>query len=107
MYETPDGWDSDREEADYLQARLEELGRAAERGRRRMLALRTTDPAAAARACRHGAGYPLASPAAYTAHDPRAGQPGVRCTGCGSVLSGFPWDGPAAILIPCEEPPAE
>lgn len=57
-------------------------------------------------ACLHGGGYPLDSEAARNEHDPRAGQAGVRCSDCGSVLSGFRWDGPVTVLVPCELPSA-
>lgn len=96
-------------DADIEQAALEAAGRAASRGARRMrTALAAGDPAEAARHCHHGAGYPTNSPAAHNSRDPRAGQPGMRCTNCGSHwqhgcdlydLRGTP---PTA---PCELPP--
>ena len=96
-------------DADLEMARLEAQGRAATRGRRLMMAERTAgNLAAAARHCHHGSGYATNSPAASTARDPRAGQPGMRCTHCGS------WWKQARNLFdlrdtapdaPCELPP--
>ncbi|MGB2713262.1 MAG: hypothetical protein WBC51_03725 [Vicinamibacterales bacterium] len=79
---TDDFFDGD---ADIEQAELEAAGRAAGRGHRAMLRLRTAgNLAAAALACHHGAGYPTHSPAATNCADPRAGERGHRCTECGS-----------------------
>lgn len=103
MYDTIDGWDSEREAADMLQAEFEAQGRALDKRHRKMRALRAAgDLMGAAQACNHGAGYPLKSIAAQNSKDPRTGEPGVRCTTCGSVVSGFPWDGVVRVLVPCE-----
>jgi hypothetical protein len=92
----------ERMDADMEMASLEAAGRRASRGRKRMVALRAAgDLDGAAKACRHGGGYPLDSLAARNAADPRAGEPGVRCLDCGSVLSAWPWDG-GTVTAPCE-----
>ena len=121
-YDDGDGYDWDREEADYQQAEAEAAGREYSRGVRRMKALRAAGKLAeAAEACPHGGGYPLASIAASEGTtsagvDPRAGQAGVRCSDCGSVLSDWPLrlrpllsysdpqipDAEAVVWYPCE-----
>lgn len=73
--------ENDVNDADDLQADLEAASRGARQMRR---LLRAGHPADAARACHHGSGYPTNSPAASGCADPRAGQPGHRCTECGS-----------------------
>lgn len=104
-YEMADGsWDMEREAADYEQAELEAQGRDHSRRMKKVDALHGTDPAAAAAACNHGWGYPLDSLAARDDDDPRAGEEGHRCLNCGSVISEFGRS--AAVLIPCELPPA-
>lgn len=60
----------------------------------------------AASFCPHSGGYPLDSIAAGNSQDPRAGQPGVRCVDCGSVVSCFPWDGVPEVISACELPGA-
>jgi hypothetical protein len=92
-------------QADYDQAAMEAEGRADSRARRRSEQLAAAgDLAAAARACPHGGGYPLASPAARNARDPRAGESGFRCDDCGSVLDLDPFWHPdeCAVVHPCE-----
>lgn len=98
--------DMEREQADIEQAELEAAGREYGRAHRRMMALRKAgDLTGAAKACKHGAGYPLASLAATYAKDPRAGEKGVRCSDCGSVIDEFPWGGHYVTIIhPCELP---
>ena len=99
MYDPPHGEGFFDFDADIEQAELEAAGRRAARGyarMRKLLALGRRDEAA--RACRHGGGYPLRSPAAQNARDPRAGEEGVRCYECGSVLSGWAYEGPVRIL---------
>jgi hypothetical protein len=56
----------------------------------------------AAKACPHGGGYPLDSPAAGHVNDPNVGEKGWRCSDCGSRLSKEPWDRDFTILVPCE-----
>jgi hypothetical protein len=82
--ETPRGY----READFEQAELEAAGRDYSRARKRMLALVAQGKyAEAAKACTHGGGYPTNSPAAQNSKDPRAGQPGYRCSDCGSYFA--------------------
>lgn len=90
---------SERMDADIEQADLEAAGREYGRSRKRMVRLRAAgDLAGAARACMHGGGYPLNSPAALNMADPRAGQQGFRCNDCGSVTTEYR----GAVLIPCD-----
>jgi hypothetical protein len=94
-------------DADIEQAELEQMGRENDWMHRKMESLRDSDPMAAALACPHGGGYPLASLAATNYEDPRAGEPeGWRCCDCGSVLATnrFDFDYPCEvpILIPCD-----
>lgn len=104
MYDDADGFDIEREHADHMQAAYEAEGRAYARAQSRMRAALARDARAdAADLCRHGGGYPLSSPAAHAERDPRAGQDGVRCADCGSVLSAFPFDDPDyTVLVACE-----
>jgi hypothetical protein len=90
------------QDADIEQAELEQAGREASRGRKRMLRLRQSgDLVGAARACHHGGGYPTDSLAAIHSDDPRKGTAGMRCSDCGSWWSGeqiatlpqMPWGG--------------
>jgi hypothetical protein len=78
------------QDADIEQAELEAEGREANRSHKRMLRLRKggRDLIGAAMACHHGWGYPTDALAAEHNHDPRAGQPGMRCISCGSWWSG-------------------
>ena len=103
-YETPDGgWDMEREQADFDQAEMERAGRVYSRRAKASAGLRAAgNLEGAAELCPHGGGYPLASLAATGRNDPRAGEKGVRCLDCGSVLSNFPWEGPVDVWFPCE-----
>lgn len=95
--------EDERFSADMEQAELEAAGRQFSRQLRRFRALLAAGKKdEAARACPHGGGYPLSSLAAGYEHDPRAGQDGVRCSDCHSVLSNFRWDGPMVVLFACE-----
>ena len=88
--------------ADLEMAAFEEEGRRyAAAGRKAKLLYFAGDLAGAAKACPHGGGYPLDSPAAVNNGDPFAGEAGVRCHDCGSRLSDFAWDG-GTVLVPCE-----
>lgn len=104
MYDDGDGFDMDREHADHMQAQYEAEGRAYSRAQKRMReALARNAREEAAELCRHGGGYPLDSLAARNESDPRAGQAGVRCSDCGSVLSAFPFeDADYRVLVACE-----
>jgi len=103
MYDTEDGWDMEREAADMEQAALEAAGREHGRRLRTMETRRAAgDGSAAARACPHSWGYPLASLAAKHQGDPRVGEAGHRCLHCGSVLSCEPWEGGAVVLVACD-----
>jgi hypothetical protein len=91
------------QEADIEMAHLEAQGRAyAAKQESSKKALRAGDLMLAAQRCPHGGGYPLDSLAAKNNNDPRQGEQGVRCTDCGSVVSGFPWDGDVEIMHACE-----
>jgi len=95
-------------DADIEQADLEAAGRDASCRIQRMIArYRAGDRAGAAVFCPHTWGYPTTSPAATTAHDPRAGQPGFRCLDCGSYLLDDPFasDGRPRVGEPCELTP--
>jgi hypothetical protein len=90
---------SERLDADIEMAELQAAGRDYARSHRRMVKLLAAgDKVGAAKACMHGSGYPLDSLAARNSSDPRAGDKGLRCTGCGSILT--EWRG--AVLEPCE-----
>jgi hypothetical protein len=105
-YDTPDGWDMGREQADYEQAELEAAGAAYARATRRVKALVAMGKKEeAARYCPHGGGYPLNSLAAKNSKDPRAGQAGHRCLDCGSVLDRPSYVSGAVVLVPCELEP--
>jgi hypothetical protein len=106
MYRDPEATYQD---ADIEQAELEAAGREVSRGHKRMMALRQSSPMAAARACKHGWGYPTDSPAAENSKDPRAGQKGERCLNCGSWWAGrvsFRDMRDTDPTVPCELPPA-
>ena len=93
------------QDADIEQAELEAAGREhANRERRACRAFRQGNPTEAARICRHGSGYPLNSPAAEHAKDPRAGSLGYRCTSCGSAMRFDPLvvEGDPEVTAPCE-----
>ena len=95
--ELPAGYqDADIEQAEFI----EQSRRYASRLR---ASRRATDPAKQARLCPHGGGYPLKSIAAERAADPRHGEDGFRCSDCGSVLSGDPWDEDVKVLYPSED----
>lgn len=95
--------EQERRDADIEMAELYAAGREASRRRSRSERLFAAGRLMeAAEACPHGGGYPLDSIAARNAGDPRAGQSGVRCDSCGSVLSGFRWDGPVTVVHPCD-----
>lgn len=106
---TEGGWfdaeaiEAERLDADMEQAALVAAGARYARRQRQSVRLRAAgDLAGAARACPHGGGYPLRSLAAQRSNDPAAGQEGVRCDGCGSRLSDFPFNGECTVLVPCE-----
>jgi len=89
-------------DVDMEQAVLDAAGQEAARGYQRMRNLRAVGKlAAAARACPHGGGYPLASMAAVNVADPNSSEEGWRCSVCGSRLDKHPWDG-GAVIVPCE-----
>lgn len=74
-----------REEARDYEARMRRVAKLAAAGQK----------AEAAMACPHdGSGWPTNSPAAANPPhpDPEAGNPGFRCSGCGSWLTEDPWD---------------
>lgn len=93
--------DQERFDADREQAQLEAEGRSYAKRSRRAAQLRAAGRLVEASAmCPHGGGYPLDSLAARNAKDPRAGQPGIRCYDCGSVLSD--WGSQGVVLFSCE-----
>jgi hypothetical protein len=90
-------------DADLEMAALEDAGRRFSRSAKRSRVLFAAGRIAeAAQACPHGGGYLLNSLAAVRENDPRQGQAGVRCDGCGSALSCWPWDGTPDVIAPCE-----
>jgi hypothetical protein len=95
--------EDERFEADMLMAEYEAEGRrAAAAGRRSRALAAAGDLEAAAAACPHGGGYPLASPAAEHEGDPRKGEDGFRCWDCGSVLSESPFGTDYTIVAACD-----
>lgn len=103
-YEGPDGWDMEREQADFDQADMEAQGRAHGKKVKRFQVLKAEGKLQeAAEACPHSGGYPLDSLAARNAGDPREGQSGIRCSDCQSVVSCFPWSGEPEVIHPCED----
>lgn len=108
FYEDTDPWmelealESERFEADLLQARFEAEGREysarLERARQLYAAGRYGEAAAT---CPHGWGYSLdAEYAKHRPDDPRAGEGGERCHYCGAAIR----DGRIVAIreIPCE-----
>lgn len=93
-------------DADLEMAELVERGRAAARGRSRMVRLYLEgELARAAAQCSHGWRYGLGGTAARDAGDPRYGSSGDRCIDCGSWVADFR-EG-STVLAPCELTPHE
>lgn len=96
------------QDADFEMRALYEAGARSARGRKAMLRLRAEGQLdEAARACSHGCGYDTDSPCARTIGDPRAGQPGMRCSDCGSYFEDARSlydmrDDPESVTVPCE-----
>jgi len=102
--ELPGGY----QDADFEMRELYAAGARAARGHKAMIRLRAEGKLAeAARACQHGSGYNTDGEFARVQHDPRAGQPGMRCFDCGSYFEDARnlydmRDDPASVTAPCE-----
>lgn len=90
------------QDADIEQAELEQAGNEYARRVKRMKEARERgEYDVAASACPHGSGYPLDSLAATNSGDPNAGEPGYRCTECGSRLDVPAYYG-GLVTVACE-----